>query len=44
MHIKTLALIAITSADRVQTIHLMNIKRVHISETSIKNYQLCPKT
>ena len=35
MTIKTLALIAITTSDRGQTLNLMNIKRVHISDTII---------
>ena len=33
--IKTLALIVITTSDRSQTLHLMNIKKMHISDTSI---------
>ena len=48
---KTLALIAITS-DRVQAIHLVNFKKIHIAHACIsfiltnklaKNYQVNPK-
>ena len=35
LSIKTLALIARRTSDRGQTLHIMNIKKMHISDNSI---------